>query len=228
MCRRAAWRGIPVELDAVSLGDKINFTDYDFIFLGGGADLEQGLVAADLQEKGPYLLEAVEKGVALLAICGGYQLLGKFYRTREGKEIPGAGLFDIYTAAGDERLKGNVLLKIPPQLLEAMGKASRRALIPETIVGYENHSGRTYLQGAKALGQIVHGKGNNGNDQTEGVCRNNAFGTYLHGPFLPRNPHFADLLLARALSRRWGDVELLPLDDSLEFSAHKAMRERLQ
>jgi len=226
LCRRAAWRGIRVELEAVSLGECVRFTDYDLVFVGGGADLEQGLVARDLSRKGPYLIEAAQAGVVILSICGGYQLLGRFYRTREGREIPGIGLFDIHTEAGEKRLKGNVLLEADPELVAEMRRINPGA--PATLVGYENHSGRTFLgSGVRPLGRLLKGYGNNGGDSGEGAWIKNAFGTYLHGPLLSKNPHFADLFICRALSRRYGEVSLAPLDDSLELQAHEVAKNRL-
>ncbi len=269
-CRRAAWRGIKVELDSVSLHDRVRFTHYDFIFLGGGADLEQGLVSKDLEKKGPLLIEAAEAGVVILSICGGYQLLGRSYKTQGGAVLPGVGLFDIHTGAGRKRLKGNILLELAPELQTEVNlccgrrnscgsrnenrrgsesgsrTGGRHEVRPgkqhearpgnrnaagalTTLVGFENHSGRTFLgSSVRPLGRVLKGNGNNGEDRTEGVWYKNAFGTYLHGPFLSKNPHFADLLLARALSRRWGPQQLLPLDDTLELHAHNVMKKRLQ
>jgi hypothetical protein len=276
-CRRAAWRGIRVQLDLISLPDRVRFADYDFIFVGGGADLEQGLVSRDLEQKGPLLIDAVEQGVALLSICGGYQLLGRYYRARDGSVLPGVGLFDLYTEAGSRRLKGNILLQMAPELEDeaawlrsgdtarlqsedvaerprSEGEAERnreeaaarlrpKQPVPEhngdaarmrsmrigTLVGFENHSGRTFLGGSVLpLARVIRGNGNNGKDGTEGVSFKNAFGTYLHGPFLSKNPHFADLLIARALSRRCDSFTLAPLDDTLELHAHRVMRDRLR
>ena len=120
-CRRAEWRGIEVQLDLISLGDQVRFTDYDFIFTGGGADLDQGLVSKDLEKKGPLLISAVEQGVALLCICGSYQLLGRYYRSQNGSVLTGVGLFDHYTEAGSRRLEGNILLDFAPQLQDKAG-----------------------------------------------------------------------------------------------------------
>lgn len=141
--------------------------------------------------------------------------------------LPGVGLFDIYTEAGHKRLKGNILLEAEPDLQVEMKSCNPRAF--PTLVGFENHSGRTFLGSrAKPIGRVQRGNGNNGKDRTEGVYYKNAFGTYLHGPFLSKNPHFADLLIKRALARRYGSVLLAPLDDSLEWQAHEIMKRRLQ
>ncbi len=226
-CRRADWRGIEVQLDQVSLPDRVKFSDYDYIFVGGGADLEQGLVSKDLEQKGPLLIDAVEQGVALLSICGGYQLLGRYYRAQDGATLPGVGLFDLYTEAGRRRLKGNILLQLAPELQKEAGNHREEEL--GTLVGFENHSGKTFLgHSVRPLARTIRGHGNNGEDGTEGVSYKNAFGTYLHGPFLSKNPHFADLLIARALSRRHGVVDLAPLDDALEINAHRVMEGRLR
>jgi CobQ-like glutamine amidotransferase family enzyme len=226
-CRRAEWRGIGVRLELVSLPDRVRFTDYDLVFVGGGADMEQGLVSRDLERKGPLLIEAVEQGVALLSICGGYQLLGCYYRARDGSTLPGVGLFDLYTEAGLRRLRGNILLELAPGLRKEAGACRAQPLA--TLVGFENHSGRTFLGGSvRPLSRVLRGNGNNGDDGAEGVSYKNAFGTYLHGPFLSKNPHFADLLIARALSRRYGAVGLAPLDDALEVHAHRVMAGRLR
>ncbi|HHW41323.1 MAG TPA: glutamine amidotransferase [Syntrophomonadaceae bacterium] len=225
--RRAAWRGVEVELDQISLQDRVRFTDYDLVFLGGGADQDQGLVSRDMERKGPLLVEAAEEGVVILSICGGFQLLGRYYRAQDGGVLPGVGLFDVYTEAGRRRLKGNILIETEADLREEMERCSPGAL--STLVGFENHSGRTFLgDGARPLGRVLKGNGNNGEDRAEGARYKNAFGTYLHGPFLSKNPHFADLLIARALARRHGEVSLAPLDDSLEWHAHRVVKERLQ
>ena len=226
-CRRAEWRGIEVQLDLISLPDRVRFTDYDFIFTGGGADLDQGLVSKDMEKKGPLLIDAVEQGVTLLCICGGYQLLGRYYLAQDGATLPGVGLFDLYTEAGNRRLKGNILLELDPGLCKDTGAHQNGQL--NTLVGFENHSGRTLLgETVRPLARVLRGNGNNGDDGTEGVNYKNAFGTYLHGPFLSKNPHFADLLISRALFRRNGSVDLAPLDDTLEINAHRVMERRLK
>ncbi|WP_338825434.1 Lipid II isoglutaminyl synthase (glutamine-hydrolyzing) subunit GatD [Moorella humiferrea] len=214
LCRRAEWRGIAVEVTRISLGDKLDPKAYDLFFLGGGPDQEQGVASADLLAKGPWLKEAVEAGAALLAICGGYQLLGEYYRTSTGETLPGVGLFAAYTEAGNKRLKGNIAIQV-----EELGT-------DRPVIGFENHGGRTFLQGARPLGRVIYGDGNNGTDQTEGARYRNAIGTYLHGPLLSKNPHLADYLLRLALQRRYGEVELPPLDDSLELAVNEAVYRR--
>lgn len=226
LCKRAQWRGIEVDLELISVHDRVRFTDYDLIFLGGGADQDQGLVSRDMDVKGPYLTEAVEEGVALLSICGGYQLLGRYYRSQDGSVLPGQGLFDAYTEAGRKRLRGNILLQSEGSLADELQQIYPGGM--STLVGFENHSGRTFLgPGAQPLGRVVKGNGNNGEDKSEGACYRNAFGTYLHGPVLSKNPHLADLLLYRALKRRHGEVALPHLNDRLEQQAHLIMKRRL-
>ncbi|MDK2821694.1 MAG: hypothetical protein PWP31_1659 [Clostridia bacterium] len=212
--RRAQWRGIEVHITQLSLGDKLDPKAYDLIFLGGGPDQEQGVASDDLRAKGPWLKEAVEEGVTLLAICGGYQLLGQYYRTNSGETLPGIGVFDAYTEAGNERLKGNIAIRV-----EELGDET-------PVIGFENHGGRTFLGNASPLGSVIYGDGNNGHDQTEGVKYKNAFGTYLHGPLLSKNPHLADYLIGLALQRVYGEVELQPLDNSLELEVNRSVYQR--
>jgi lipid II isoglutaminyl synthase (glutamine-hydrolysing) len=209
--RRAAWRGI--ELDVVPVGlDEAIPPDVDLLYVGGGQDREQALVAGDLAARGRELTELVAAGTGLLAVCGGYQLLGRFYRDRAGAELPGAGVLPLWTEAGDRRMIGDILLEC-----ELPG-AGRR-----TLAGFENHGGRTYLEeGAEPLGRVASGFGNNGEDGVEGCRLGSALGTYLHGPLLPRNPWLADWLLGQALAHRLGEApDLEPLPDELERRAHE-------
>jgi len=209
--QRCLWRGIEVELEEISIGGQWDFNQYDLIFFGGGQDKEQKLVCHDLQEgKGERLKEAVEKGTTLLAICGGYQLLGEYYKTGTGDVLPGNGLFQARTEPGKRRMIGNVVME------------SQVAGQKRTLVGFENHSGRTYLSGHTVpLGKIVYGNGNNGEDKGEGAVYKNAYGTYLHGPILPKNPWFTDLLIGSALKEKYGDGTLAELDNFIEEQAHQ-------
>jgi len=207
--RRAALRGHSLEVTAVEPGDPLEPSAFDLVYVGGGQDREQALVAPDLARRGDDLLRAVETGTALLAVCGGYQLLGRGYRGRNGSSMPGAGLFPLETVAGERRLIGDVLLEVE---LDGM---------TTTVAGFENHAGRTLLDpGATALGRVIAGHGNDGTSGLEGCRVAAAIGTYLHGPLLPRNPALADWLLARALEHAGGDGALEPLDDELERLAH--------
>jgi lipid II isoglutaminyl synthase (glutamine-hydrolysing) len=211
LARRAAWRGIGFELRTIGLGDPLRPGEHDLLYVGGGQDREQALVASDLAGRSPELEEAVEGGAAVLAVCGGYQLLGRFYRGRDGEEMPGIGLFPHETLAGDRRMIGDVLLECE------LRPGERR-----TLAGFENHAGRTYLdEGAEPLGHVVSGFGNDGESGYEGCRVGLALGTYLHGPLLPRNPWLADWLISAALVRKTGDwLALEPLHDELEAHAH--------
>jgi CobQ-like glutamine amidotransferase family enzyme len=209
--RRARWRGIDAEIRPIGIGQPIP-GDIDVFFFGGGQDQEQADVAADLQgAKGEILKQAVEDGAAMLAVCGGYQFLGHEYRPHQGDPLPGIGLFDVVTVAGSERFIGNVIVDTP------FGE----------LVGFENHSGLTTLgPGAQPLGTVRVGRGNNGRDGTEGALYKHAAGCYLHGAVLPKNPAFADWLLASGLERRYGQVELPPLDDTAELTAQTEAKGR--
>jgi CobQ-like glutamine amidotransferase family enzyme len=215
--RRAAWRGIGFDYRTIGLGEKASPDEYDLYYVGGGQDREQALVAPDLAAKGESLREAADGGAAFLAVCGGYQLLGRFYRDRSGAELPGVGLLPHHTIAGERRMIGDVLLECE------LEPGQRR-----TLAGFENHAGRTYLdEGGEPLGRVVAGFGNNGEDGVEGSRVGNALGTYLHGPLLPRNPWLADWLIGKALARRLGDLpELEPLPDDFESSAQRVSAER--
>jgi CobQ-like glutamine amidotransferase family enzyme len=209
--RRCRDRDIGFDVTELGLGEKLKPKDYDLVFIGGAQDREQRRVADDLvKTKGKPLREAAAKGTVILAVCGGHQLLGRYYRTAEGEELPGVGVFGLWTehpGPGAKRLIGNVVLKW-------------RGV---TMVGFENHGGRTHLdEGVEPLGRVVSGSGNNGVDGGEGVISGNAYGTYLHGALLPKNPGFADHLIETALRRRHRDLELTPLDDRVEKMAHAA------
>ena len=219
LVRRAEWRGIDVEVNQLSVGDELDPSAADLIFFGGGQDREQEVVSPDfLRQKGEAVRQAVEDGAALLSVCGGYQLLGQSYTTVDGQELPGAGLFDVRSVPGPKRHIGNVLIET---FLDGQ---------PRTLVGFENHSGRTYLgKGVEPLGRAVVGAGNNGEDHTEGAIYKGAIGCYLHGSLLPKNPWLADRLLMAALMHRRGEpVELAPLDDRLENEAHQAVAARIR
>ncbi|HET8606664.1 MAG TPA: hypothetical protein VFL66_06495 [Gaiellaceae bacterium] len=216
LARRAVWRGHELEVVGVSIGESLP-ADADLVYVGGGQDREQALVAQDLALRGDELRAAVAGGAAVLAVCGGYQLLGRFYRDASGAELPGAGLLPLHTLAGDRRMIGDVLLECE---LEPGAR--------HTLAGFENHAGRTILDdGAEPLGRVVHGFGNDGASGYEGCRAGRVVGTYLHGPLLPRNPWLGDWLLAQALARRLGEPPVLaPLPDELEAQAHAVAAER--
>jgi lipid II isoglutaminyl synthase (glutamine-hydrolysing) len=217
--RRAAWRGIELDYRPISVGDRVGPGEHDLLYIGGGQDREQALIAPDLAAKAEQVSEAVAGGAALLAVCGGYQLLGRFYRDRSGAELPGIGLFPLHTVAGERRMIGDVLLEC-----ELEPGTTR------TLAGFENHAGRTFLEdGARPLGRVVAGFGNNGEDGFEGCRLERAIGTYLHGPLLPRNSWLADWLLGEALARRLGEPPALePLPDDFEEDAHAVAARRAQ
>jgi lipid II isoglutaminyl synthase (glutamine-hydrolysing) len=217
LSRRAAWRGHELEVEAIGVGDAVAEGAHDLLYVGGGQDREQALVAPDIAEKGEALREAVAGGAAVLAVCGGYQLLGRFYRDRSSAELPGAGVLPLHTVAGDRRMIGDVLLDCE------LEPGERR-----TIAGFENHAGRTILEdGAEPLGRVVAGFGNDGESGFEGCRAGRVVGTYLHGPLLPRNPWLADWLLAQALAHRTAEPPVFePLDDDLEAEAHSVAAAR--
>jgi len=215
--RRAAWRGHELEVLPLGAGTEIPPGVHDLFYVGGGQDREQELIAPALADMGDALREAVAGGAAALAVCGGYQLLGSFYRDQSGAELPGAGLLPLHTVAGERRMIGDVLLEcelVPGQ--------------PRSVAGFENHAGRTYLdEGVEPLGRVLAGFGNDGESGHEGCRAGRVIGTYLHGPLLPRNPWLADWLLAQALAHRTGEPpQLEPLEDELEAEAHAVSADR--
>ncbi|MBA3382976.1 MAG: glutamine amidotransferase [Actinobacteria bacterium] len=218
LARRATLRGHQLVVEPIGVGERVEPGLHDLFYVGGGQDREQTLIAPDLAEKGPAIREAVAEGAALLAVCGGYQLLGRGYRGRDGAPMPGVGLFGHETMAGSTRMIGDVLLECE------LEPGIRRQL-----AGFENHAGRTVLDsGAEPLGRVIHGFGNDGESRFEGCRLGRAIGTYLHGPLLPRNPWLADWLLAQALAHsREGDPPVLaPLPDELEGEAFRVAAER--
>jgi CobQ-like glutamine amidotransferase family enzyme len=219
LSRRAAWRGHELDVRSISIGERVDPGEHDLLYIGGGQDREQALVAQDLLVKAAEVRESVAEGAAVLAVCGGYQLLGRSYRDFHGAELPGIGVFPFDTVAGDTRMIGDVLLECE------LEPGVRR-----TLAGFENHAGRTHLDaGARPLGRVVAGFGNDGVSGWEGCRVGRAVGTYLHGPLLPRNPWFADWLLEQALAHRLGEApELTPLDDELEEEAHSVSARRAE
>lgn len=225
--KRCQWRGIEVEVKNISIGDKLSSRDCDLYFFGGGQDESQIAVSKDLVKKRVVLKEEVERGVPLLSICGGYQLLGDYYKPSEGEKLKGVGIFNAYTNASDTRMIGNIVIEVMSNELGVMSKTKNNSHNPSPIthnslVGFENHSGRTFLnEGAQPLGKVIKGFGNNGEDKSEGCIYKNAIGCYMHGSLLPKNPALADWLIQKALEVKYGkEVELKPLDDELETRAH--------
>ncbi len=209
---RCEWRGIGVAVDEIDINDEIDVSKYDFYFIGGGQDMQQAIVAKELKKHENALKDAAGAGNIFLGICGGYQLLGKYYQPKDAERLEGVNLLDAYTIAGDKRFISNVVAEC--DLVKS-----------KTLVGFENHSGLTYLNtGTEPIAKIVVGNGNNGTDKTEGARKNNVFGTYLHGSFLPKNPEFADLLIKLALEKKYNDaISLTPLDDTIEMCTHKEL-----
>jgi len=206
---RCEWRGLGFELGAATIGEPLDEAAYDLFYMGGGQDRDQAAVAHDMADgKTEPLHAAADRGAVVLAVCGGYQLLGHAYEM-DGEELPGVGLVDLRTVREEgPRLIGNCAIEAD------LGTG------PRVIAGFENHGGRTYLgAGEQPLGRVLKGHGNNGRDGAEGVRRGNVIGTYLHGPLLPKNIWLADRLIELALG-----VELSPLDDRLEDAAHASAR----
>lgn len=205
---RAKWRGIEAVVREINVGDKLTKGEVDIFFFGGGQDQGQTDAAKDLHKKATVIKDEIERGVPLLAICGGYQLLGKYYQTLSGDKLNGIDLFDAFTVAGEERMIDNLVVET-----DQWGK----------LVGFENHSGNTYLgEQAAPLGRAVSGHGNNLTDKIEGCVYKNAIGCYMHGSLLPKNPVLADWLLKTALSVKYDQIiELENLDDRIEEAAHK-------
>lgn len=215
--QRMRWRGFPVCVTDVRVGEKLNASEFDVFFLGGGQDFEQGVLLDDLHMgKSAEIAAAVADGKTFLAICGGYQILGNSYETISGESYDFIGAVDVCTTGKKNRLIGNLAFSCPE-------------LGGETVVGFENHAGRTYLgSGVRPLGQVSCGGGNNGEDGGEGARYHNVFASYAHGCLLPKNPVLADYILKTALTYKYGSCELPPLDDALECAAHDYMVTRLQ
>jgi lipid II isoglutaminyl synthase (glutamine-hydrolysing) len=210
---RAEQRGIKVNIFNVSMGDTFEKNIYDIVFFGGGQDYEQSIVSEDLiQTKKMAITEYIENGKVFLSICGGYQLLGKYYTTPDGIKLPGLGVLDLYTEGGNVRFIGNTIIY--------------NEEFNETYVGFENHSGRTYIGDLKPLGKIITGNGNNGEDGNEGCIYKNTFCTYFHGSLLSKNPELSDRLIINALEHKYGEVALTSLDDSLEYAGKSFIMKR--
>ncbi|KNY25026.1 type 1 glutamine amidotransferase [Pseudobacteroides cellulosolvens] len=219
--RRSEWRGIKITVSNITLGDNFIPENYDIIFLGGGQDYEQTIIQDDLlKKKGGEIKNAIMNDKIFLCICGGYQLLGKYYKTWDGKEIEFLGILDLWTIGGQKRMIGNIAFECDFLKSESCdGK----------VIGFENHSGRTYLGvDVKPLGRVLRGNGNNGEDDCEGALYKNVHCSYSHGSLLPKNPAFTDHLLTLALKQKYKDfVSLQPLDDVIESRAHDSMIKRI-
>lgn len=221
LARRCEWRDIDARVIDLGAGQDADFEDIDLFFIGGGQDFDQRTLLADLGvgvagSKATRLQQSIEADVPVLAICGGYQILGEYYLDHEGQMAKFIGVLPMYTEAGDTRLIGNIAFRA-----DAIEGAP-------VVIGFENHAGRTHLrEGATPLGTVLKGYGNNGEDGTEGLRYRNVIATYSHGPLLPKNPRIADTLIELALRRRYPEAKLQPLDDALENAAHDTMEQRL-
>lgn len=222
--KRCQWRGIEAKILYLNFGFRISdLKACDMLFMGGAQDKQQKIVSTDLKKKKAVLKKMIENGIPGLYICGAYQFLGKYYKEADGTIITGLGILDLYTENPGEqhsRLIGNIVIEM---------EDGNWKMENPTLVGFENHGGRTYLRkGVKPLGRVLKGFGNNGGDSTEGAVYKNSFCTYLHGPILPKNPHFADFLIKLALEKKYrSPINLSPLNDDLEWQAHKAIAKRL-
>ena len=217
MQKRLLWRGIGAEVTRMGLGSSDSLAGCDIVFIGGGQDFEQQVLLADLHRgRADEIRAAANDGVVFLTICGGYQMLGHYYETFDGKRCDFIGLLDLCTIGAKQRMIGNYKFRCTPS---AGGSV---------VVGFENHSGRTMLgAGLEPLGTVLAGYGNNGEDKTEGAHWKNVFGSYSHGPMLPKNPAFCDMLLSTALERKYGRAELERLSDAAETAAHDEMCAKL-
>ncbi len=216
MEKRLQWRGIEVRTTGLSIGQPLKASDYDLFFIGGGQDFEQEVLLADLAAgKTQEIKAAIADGKTFLAICGGYQMLGSYYKTWDGQQCDFTGALDLYTEGSRDRMIGNYSFTC-----DELGV---------TVVGFENHSGKTWLGSTvKPMGTVLSGFGNNGQDHTEGARYQNVFATYSHGCLLPKNPVLCDHILKTALAYKYGQADLVPLDDTLEQNAHQYMEQRLK
>lgn len=214
--KRMEWYGLDCEIKSIHLHDKLDFNQIDMLFMGGGSDREQGLVYHDLIQKSDQLMEQINQGLPMLCICGAYQLLGAYYKSHEGETMDGLGFFPFYTVGKPGRLIGNILIES-----EINGQKT-------TVVGFENHGGRTYFDDTslQGLGKVIKGYGNNGEDKNEGMQFKNLLGTYLHGPLLPKNPVLADFFI-KAMTDRRGEKVTGTLDDTIEKIAHEQVKQKI-
>lgn len=215
--KRLEWRGITCNVEGVSVGEKLDASKYDIFVIGSGQSFEEGSLLEDLAgDKAREIRNAVEEGKVFLAVCGGYQMLGKHYQALDGKQYDLVGALDMYTVEQRDRMTGDYMYECE----ELPGKA---------IIGFENHTGATFLgEGVRPVGKVISGSGNNGKDGSEGARYKNVYGTYGHGCLLPKNPEVADMLLSWALENKYPGTKLEPLNDAFENSAHDYMESRLR
>lgn len=218
MQRRLQARGIAVSVHTCSIGEKLDASAHDLFFIGGGQDFEQEILLRDLaQGKAKEMINAVEEEKTFLAICGGYQMLGQYYKTWDGNQLDFIGAIDVHTIGAKERMIGNYMFKTDARSADTV------------VVGFENHSGKTYLgKNVQSMGRVLAGNGNNGEDGGEGARYKNVFATYSHGSLLPKNPVLCDFILETALTQKYGKaVSLSSLPDVFEKNAHDYMERRL-
>jgi len=234
--KRCEWREIETEVKRLDIGYSVkDLQSCDLLFMGGAQDKQQTIVSEDLKKKVHELSEMIEDGTPGLYICGAYQFLGKYYKEADGTMIDGLGIFDLYTESpgmDKPRLIGNILCEIDNEISDSYGMKSenKEPVTKNTLVGFENHGGRTYLgKQIKQFGKVIKGFGNNGEDGTEGAIYKNSVGSYMHGPILPKNPHLADHLIKLALEKKYKKkIELGKLLDSLDWHAHNMMMEKIK
>lgn len=227
LTKQCQWRGIEVEIERITLETSTKFLQKcDLIFMGGAQDRQQKIAGEDFRfKKGPVIKVMIENGIPALFVCAAYQAVGHYYQPYQGERIPGPGIFDLYTKhPGDQakRLIGNVAAEI-------LASSVARIAYRRTIVGFENHGGRTFLgPKLKPFAKVLAGFGNNGEDGFEGAVYKNSIGSYFHGPILPKNPHIAIWLISNALEVKYQkDIQLEPIDDQLEWQAHDFMLRRM-
>ncbi|MDQ3099739.1 MAG: glutamine amidotransferase [bacterium] len=229
---RAKKRGLDLEIQEISIDTQLKPNTIDIYFFGGGQDEQQVHVASDLQRLSQTINEDISNGAVALTICGGYQLFGKFYRPFSQKDLKGIDIFPVETHASNVRMIGDIAIELNPELADEFCNIyDSPHKVPTTLVGFENHSGQTLVNSDKqqSLGKTLYGYGNDETKQSEGCWFKNAFGTYLHGSILPKNPHFADYLLYKALEHRYQQkIKLSVLDDTLEYKAHEAVLKRFK
>lgn len=219
LVQRSRWRGMEASVDHVTINEKLDLKKYDLLFIGGGQDFEQGILLPDLRAgKREMITEAIEEGLTVLAICGGFQLLGKSYKTWDGREYEFVGALNFFTLGHKERMVGDYIFRC-----DEISDGN------SLIAGFENHSGKTYLgTGVRPLGTVLKGFGNNGQDRSEGARYRNVFCSYSHGALLPKNPGLCDLILHTALDRSHPGLIWKALDDRIEHAARDLIRRRLR
>lgn len=214
---RAKQRNIQVNVINISLKDSLKEGNFDLLFAGGGQDQQQLIIQKDLQSRKSVLTKASQNNIPMLTICGSYQLFGHYFQPFQSKKLQGIGIFDAVTKASHQRKIGNLSIRLTHSI----------SPLSDKLIGFENHSGNTYLHGnTQPLGKVINGFGNNGEDKTAGAIINNVIGCYLHGSLLPKNPHLADYLIQKALENKYSNVKLKPLNDTLEWQAHQQMINR--